>query len=545
METAYAEKKFKFSGRERQPTALVAGGTGFLGSHLCEALVAQKFNVVCVDNLSKNETKRNISGLLSAPNFSLWEEDINKPGFTISPTIPLTHIFHLASVEEYLAAEETSLQTLLVNSLGTKNLLDLALEKKAKFILVSSTEVFHGALSQTSLATYFRKEADPTSLTFSEAKRFAESLTAEYFREYNLFTTITRIKDPYGPRMNLSTSGLLPTLIRQALKGEKIEVLGDGLRTLNPTYVTDIIFGVIKATLQGSKGEIFNLISSEKYTERAVAEHLKRIVGGVEIVYKKGEELELPSHPLIISSAEEKIGWSPKISLGEGLSNTVGYFRQGGEKTEAKEPILEKGTPPTEEKEPLGKRQLLRYLVFAACAALVFWTSILPPIDLAANIYLANKDLDRGLNNLMADKASLASPQASAAERSFKRGEKAAGRIWFAPFLRLREPLNQTKAYLFYGENLAAATKSSAEALVLVTEASETNISDDAAVKKLETAQTNIEAARRSLELAATAAVAGEKLPSLLKNNYQALSSKEKDLEELVSSLEGALLTGP
>lgn len=543
MEAAYAEKKFKFSGRERNPTALVAGGAGFLGSHLCEALTAQKFNVICVDNLIEDDAKQNISALLSAPNFSLWEEDINKPGFTISPTIPLTHIFHLASVEEYLAASEASLQTLLVNSLGTKNLLDLARERGAKFVLVSSTEVFHGALSQTSLAAYFSKEADPTNLTFSEAKRFAESLTAEYFREYNLFTLITRIKDPYGPRMNLSTAGLLPNLIRQALKGEKIEVLGDGLRTLNPTYVTDIIFGIIKTTLQGSKGEIFNLINPEKHTERAVAEHLKRIVGGIEIIYKKGEELELPSHPLIISSAEEKIGWSPKVPLGEGLSNTVGYFKES--KVGSKETAIEKPALPTKEKAPHARSRLLRWLVFAACLALIFWTSILPPIELGANLYLANKDLNKGLNNIIDDKATLAGPQALSAEKAYKRAEKAAGRVWYASIPRLKEPLKQTKEYIFYGENLASATKFSAEALILVTEASEITISDVEAVNKLEDAGVNVDSAKRSLQMVEAAAVTGDRLPAPLKSSYQNFTKKEKELTEIVDSLESALLITP
>ncbi|OGY22474.1 MAG: hypothetical protein A2126_04685 [Candidatus Woykebacteria bacterium GWB1_45_5] len=545
METAYLEKKFKFIGRERQPTALVAGGAGFLGSHLCEALVAQRFNVICVDNLTKEETKQKIEGLLSAPNFSLWEEDINKPGFTISPTIPLSHIFHLASVEEYLAANETSLQTLLVNSLGTKNLLDLARERKAKFILVSSTEVFHGALSQTSLSTYFSKAADPTRLTFSEAKRFAESLTAEYFREYNLFTIIARIKDPYGPRMNLSTVGLLPNLINQALKGERIEVLGDGLRTLNPTYVTDIIFGIIKATLQSGKGEIFNLINPEKYTERAIAEHLKRIVGGIEIVYKKGEELELPTYPLIVTSAEEKIGWSPKVPLGEGLSDTVGFFKEQLSRRGAKEPVLEEAPPETGERKKGGSARLLRWAVFLACLALIFWTSVLPVLDLSTNLYLANKNLEKGLDNLMSDKAALASPQAVAAENAYRRGVKASNRIWFAPLLRLKEPLKQTQNYLLYGEDLAASTKFSAESLVLITEASDLNISIEEASEKLKNAETNAEAARKNLEMASSITIDEQRLPSPLRSSYQTLSNKGKELEELVSSLEESLLITP
>lgn len=544
METAYQDKKFKFIGRERQPTALVAGGAGFLGSHLCETLVTQKFNVICVDNRLSEEAKQNIAGLLSFPNFSLWEEDINKPGFTISPTIPLSHIFHLASIEEYLAASETSLQTLLVNSFGTKNLLDLAVERRAKFILVSSAEVFHGALSQTSLKTYFSHETDPTILSFSEAKRFAESLTAEYFKEYNLFTLIARIKDPYGPRMNLSANAALAKLISQALEKDKIEIVGDGLRALNPTYVTDIIFGLVKLTLQGGKGEIFNLINPEKYTERAIAEHLKKIVGGREIVYKKGEEIELPSYPLIISSAEEKIGWSPKVPLDQGLNNTIEFFQGKETIKEPKKEVSSQAALPTVVVKT-GKKQWLRWIFFLACLAIIIWTSILPVGELIASLYFADRNLNQSIDNLLADKATLASSQAKAAEGQYKNGEEASGRIWFISLLRLKEPLKQTRNYLVYAGDLAAATKFSAETLNLVTEAVDSRVSNQEATTKLELAETNIKAARKNLEIANSLAIEEAKLPGSLKEGYRKLAGKERGLEELVTSLEGILSTTP
>ena len=149
MDTAPRQEnsKLNFSKKDR-PAVLVAGGAGFIGSFLCEALVAQEHNVICVDNLESG-SKANIEKLSRLPSFTFWEEDINKPGFTLPPTIQLSHIFHLAGVEKHRSDAQASLSILLVNSYGTKNLLDLAASKKSRFVLVSSTEVFHGAVTQT------------------------------------------------------------------------------------------------------------------------------------------------------------------------------------------------------------------------------------------------------------------------------------------------------------------------------------------------------------------------------------------------------------
>jgi len=547
METAAKEQKLKFNFSGKQPTALVAGGAGFLGSHLCEALVAQKFNVIAVDSLSDEESKQNIAGLLSSPNFSFWEEDINKPGFTISPTIPLSHIFHLASVEERLASSEISLQTLLVNSLGTKNLLDLAVEKRAKFILVSSTEVFHGAISQTSVAAYFEQGADPAQLSFSEAKRFAETLTAEYFKKYNLATTIIRIKDPYGPRMNLAVDNILDKLISQALSRRRIEIVGDGLRTLNPTYVSDIIFGIVKAVLHQAKGEIFNLINPEKFTERAIAEHLRRIVGGVEIVYKKGEELELPFYPLILGPSEEKLGWSPKVPLTQGLSETITFYREKEEKGEKETSKLPapKVAIPEPKIEKSGRRQtLLRWLIFLSSATLVFWLIVLPIFTLAAATYFGNKNLEQAADSLANDKAQLASDQAAKAEGSYKNGEAASQNIsWLANLLRLKSPMRQTENYLFLAENLAAATKFSAETQTAIMEASGAGLSEGQAIENLKVARSKIDLAKRSLEIATSVRCEEETLPKPLRGDYQNLLDKERELTALVGSIDNALRT--
>lgn len=547
MDTADKVKNSKFGFSGKQPTALVAGGAGFLGSHLCEALVAQNFNVIAVDNLAGEKSKQNIENLLSSPNFSFWEEDINKPGFTISPTVTLTHIFHLASVEERLASSEISLQTLLVNSLGTKNLLDLAVERKAKFILVSSTEVFHGAISQMSIGAYFEHGADPAQLSFSEAKRFAETLTAEYFKKYSLSTTVVRIKDPYGPRMTLSAGNALDKLISQALDKKKIEIIGDGLKTLNPTYVSDIIFGIIKAALHETKGEIFNIINPEKYTERAVAENLKRIIGGVEIVYKKGEALELPFYPLVLGPAEEKLAWVPKVPLPQGLNETAAFYREkkGEGEKETKETIQPKEAVIVPKIQKAGRGwPMFRLLVFLSSLALVFWFAALPIATLVGSTYFGNKNLDQALANLTHDKAKVAASQSEEAERSYKRSQSASEDIsWLANLLRMRKTTEETENYLLLGENIAAAAKFSALAEVAILEASQPEVPDGKAIDSLKTARSDLDSARRNLEIAAAVRCDEKKLPAILRGNYQKLLDKEKVVTALVNSLDEDLQT--
>ena len=545
METANKEQKLKLNISGKQPTALVAGGTGFLGSHLCEALISQKFNVIAVDNLSGKESKQNIEGLLSSPNFSFWEEDINKPGFTISPTIPISHIFHLASIEERLTSSEISLQTLLVNSLGTKNLLDLAVEKKAKFILVSSTEVFHGAISQTSVAAYFEQGADPIQLSFSEAKRFAETLTAEYFKKYNLSTTIIRIKDPYGPRMNLAEENTLDKLISQAIFKRKIEIVGDGLQTLNPTYVSDIIFGIVKTTLHQAKGEIFNLINPEKFTERAIAEHLKRIIGGVEIVYKKEEKLELPFYPLILGPSEEKLGWAPKVSLNQGLSETIAFYKEkeGGVEKETREIPVPKVAIPEPKITRRGSRwSLLRWLVFFFSSALVLWLVALPIANLAINTYLGNKNLHQAVDKLANDKSQVSGQQAAKAEGAYKNGEKLSQNIsWLGNLLRLKKTMKETENYLFLAENLSTTTRLSAEAQAAIINASDGGLSEEQMIENLKTARNKTDLAKKSLEIATTVRCEEGSLPTPLRADYQRLIDAEKKLTAFINSIDEAL----
>lgn len=510
-----------------------------MGSHLCEALVSQGFTVIAIDKPSQN-SKKNLKELLTSPNFTLWEEDINTPGFKLSPTVPLTHIFHLASVEEHMSSSRISLQTLLINSLGTKNLLDLAMQRKAKFLLVSSTEVFHGAMSQTSLDAYFGKGVDPTELSFAEAKRFAENLTAEYFKNYGISTTIVRIKDPYGPRMNLEENDPLGNMINLSVTQNKLELGNDGLKTRNPTYVSDIIYGVVKAALGQHKGEIFNLINPEKLTERSIAETLKSSLGHLEVTYKKGEEVELPSYPLIIDPTKEKLRWNPKVSFAKGLRETIDFIKNrvsNGKQAKSPEAskTFESLTHVTKEN---NKGPLLRRILLVSLSFLLIWVILLPPALFGLHIYIGQRNLKRANQSMKVDDLKQATTQAQTAESAFERGERVSRNLFWPAYLPwLGDQVKQTRNYLFFAENISAATKLTASGLLSIKDfegsGNDTYIGEATLVK----AGREMNNAERKLELAASLEIEQTKLPAPLKDSYNDLFKQQEELRQLIDVL--------
>lgn len=309
----------------RELTALVAGGASFIGSHLCEALLAQNVRVICVDNFSQSR-RENLALLISNPRFTLIEHDLNEQSFSLPEQTPVDYVFHLAGVEEKLGQTDLSLETLLVNSLGTKNLLDLAREKKAKFLLLSSADIYSGGLSSSSLNYYFgRSRKEEKLLSHHEAKRYAEALTFEYYKKYNIDARICRILDGYGPRMNFQDGSDLSKLLHEAMTTNKLTIKGDGLKTLHPTFVADIVYGMIKSVLMAdTRGKIFQLISPEKITYLAFAEQLKKALGkSFDLVYEKEDlEVNFPYHTLELHNTVETLNWHPKVSLVDGLIRT-------------------------------------------------------------------------------------------------------------------------------------------------------------------------------------------------------------------------------
>lgn len=319
-----------FSIQKELTVCLIAGGAGFIGSYICEQLLTQNCFVYCLDNFSTGR-KENITYLSSNPNFQVIDKDLNEIKKISLPKEP-DYIFHLAGVEAYLNGVDVDLDTLLVNSFGTKNLLNLANETGAKFLLGSSIQVHTGYLSDSSLKNYFgAKRCNKGEGIFNEAKRFSEALTVEYSQKHGLNTRAVRLGFLYGPRMNLKSGNVLATLINQAHQKKSLTVFGNGLIKTYPTFISDAVYGLVKAMFsQSSKGRIYTLINPEAATLLNVAYALRDLTGeNLEIEYVAGkdktEDFLLETE---ILKSQEELGWYPKVNFKSGLGETLNWFKK-------------------------------------------------------------------------------------------------------------------------------------------------------------------------------------------------------------------------
>jgi len=309
-------------------TILVSGGAGFIGSHLCEALLKKNHQVICVDSLITGAEK-NIKDFLTNPNFFFLKHDITKP-------LPknlgkIDQIYHLASPASPKDYFKYPLETLLTNSIGTQNLLELARANRAKFLFASTSEVYGDPKEHPQKETY-RGNVDPFCLRscYDESKRFAESLVYTYIHKYNLDARVIRIFNTYGPKMRIDDGRLMPTFINQALRGEPITVQGDGKQTRSFCYVQDLVDGIILAMEKPkTKGEVFNLGNPD---ERSIIELAKVIR---DLINPKSKFVFVERYPNDpekrrpnIEKAKEVLGWQPKVMLKEGLKKIIKYFSE-------------------------------------------------------------------------------------------------------------------------------------------------------------------------------------------------------------------------
>ena len=325
------KKTARFSPRvaidEETTVCLVAGGAGFVGSYLCEILVGQNCFVYCLDNFSTGR-QVNLARIKKHPQFAVLEHDLNSREKLKLPR-KVDYVFHVAGVEAYTNGLDVSLETLLVNSFGTKTLLELARDNQAKFLLASSEQVYSGFLSEQSLASYFGKTRTmEAESAFAEAKRFAEALVFEYVKKHQVNARIVRLDFLYGPRINLEAGSILAKLFQDAAKG-RIEVPGNGLTRLYPTYITDAVYGLVKTMFsQASKGRIYTLVDPKMVTILNFAYHLRDQLGeGTKIEFTKGDDLynfEFPQKSVLDS--QELLGWYPKVEAKEGVKLTLDWF---------------------------------------------------------------------------------------------------------------------------------------------------------------------------------------------------------------------------
>ena len=307
------------------PTAVVTGGAGFLGSHLCDRLVQENFKVICVDNLSTG-TIDNISHLAGHKNFTFIKHDVTNYIFIPGRVDYILHFASPASPIDYL---KLPIQTLKVGSLGTHKALGLAKEKKATFLLASTSEVYGDPTIHPQSENYWGNvnPIGPRGV-YDEAKRFAEAITMAYHRYHGVNTRIVRIFNTYGPRMRLADGRALPTFIGQALREEDITVFGDGTQTRSFCFVSDQIDGIFKL-LMSQETEPVNIGNPDEVTIKDFAEEVVRIVGSKsKVIFKDLPEDDPKVRQPSIDKAKKVLNWEPKVDRKTGLKTTINYFKE-------------------------------------------------------------------------------------------------------------------------------------------------------------------------------------------------------------------------
>jgi dTDP-glucose 4,6-dehydratase len=305
--------------------AVITGGAGFLGSHLCEAMLARGWEVLCVDNLITGQ-ETNIAHLMGRADFRVLRHDVSRYIDVPGPVEAVLHFASPASPVDYL---KFPIPTLKVGALGTHNALGLALAKKAKFLLASTSECYGDPEVSPQPETYWGhvNPIGPRGV-YDEAKRFAEAMTMAYHRSHGLDTRIVRIFNTYGPRMRLNDGRALPNFVYQALTGQPITVYGEGKQTRSFCYVSDLIEGICRL-LESEEHLPTNIGNPHEITILEFAERIRTLIGvTVPIVFNPLPQDDPKQRCPDISKAKHVLKWEPKIGLEEGLRLTLAHFRE-------------------------------------------------------------------------------------------------------------------------------------------------------------------------------------------------------------------------
>jgi dTDP-glucose 4,6-dehydratase len=306
------------------PRTLITGGAGFLGSHLCDRLVAEGHDVICVDNFLTGSPD-NVAHLIGNRHFHLIEHDVTNYIYVEGR---LDYVLHFASPASPLDYLQYPIQTLKVGALGTHKALGLAKAKGARFLLASTSEVYGDPSVHPQPETYWGN-VNPVGLrgVYDEAKRFAEAMTMAYHRYHGVDTRIVRIFNSFGPRLRLNDGRALPTFMRQALRGEPLTVYGDGSQTRSFTYVDDTVEGIFRL-LHSNVVEPVNIGNQDEITILDFANEIIALTDSSSaIIFKPLPEDDPEIRQPDITRARELLGWEPHFSRREGLRLTLSYVR--------------------------------------------------------------------------------------------------------------------------------------------------------------------------------------------------------------------------
>ena len=302
------------------PTCLVTGGAGFLGSHLCEELLARGNRVICVDNLATGSLE-NIEHLRDPNRFSFLNRDISERMWVDGPIDCIYHCASPASPIDYL---HLPLQTLHVGSSGTHHTLGLAKAKRARILVASTSEIYGDPHVHPQPESYWG-HVDPIGprSVYDEAKRYMEALTMAYHRQQGVDTAIVRIFNTYGERMRPNDGRAIPTFLRQALSNHPITVFGDGSQTRSFCYVSDLIRGII-ALAESGYHEPVNIGNTGEFTLLTLAETIKELTGATSKIVYQALPIDDPKQRRPdITRARELLGWAPEVPLREGLQRVL------------------------------------------------------------------------------------------------------------------------------------------------------------------------------------------------------------------------------
>jgi dTDP-glucose 4,6-dehydratase len=304
---------------------VITGGAGFLGSHMCDYFIARDWDVLCLDNLVTG-SDANVAHLFEHPRFRFIRQDVSQYIDVPGPVDAVFHFASPASPPDYL---KLPIQTLKVGGLGTHNALGLALAKKARFLLASTSECYGDPDVSPQPESYWGhvNPVGPRSV-YDESKRFAEAITMAYYRYHSVNTRIVRIFNTYGPRMRLNDGRALPNFLYQALTGEPITVYGNGKQTRSFCYVSDLIEGIFRL-FESSEHEPTNIGNPQEITILEFAERVRALVGtDAPIIFEPLPQDDPKQRCPDISKARRILHWEPKVNLEDGLRRTYDYFRE-------------------------------------------------------------------------------------------------------------------------------------------------------------------------------------------------------------------------